>query len=52
MYGLEGLKNGIFDKNGNLKGGHKYGGNSYEIFEKFFGTTNPFAVIKDCNEYV
>lgn len=28
---------------GNIIGGYRYGGNSFEIFEKFFGTTNPFA---------
>jgi len=47
IYGVDGLKNGIVDKNKNLKGGHKYGGNSYEVFEKFFGTANPFSIIKD-----
>ena len=24
-------------------GGYRYGGNSFEIFERVFGTTNPFA---------
>jgi DnaJ family protein B protein 13 len=28
---------------GNIIGGYRYGGNSFEIFEKVFGTTNPFA---------
>jgi hypothetical protein len=40
------------DKQGNLKGGYKYGGNAYLIFEKFIGTSNPFALIKDCNRIV
>lgn len=26
-----------------IVGGYRFPGNSYEIFEKFFGTTNPFA---------
>jgi DnaJ family protein B protein 13 len=24
-------------------GGYRYAGNSYEIFDKFFGSTNPFV---------
>jgi DnaJ family protein B protein 13 len=44
IYGTEGLKNGIIDKHGNIKGGYKYMGNGHEIFEKFMGTTNPFAL--------
>lgn len=24
-------------------GGYRFAGNSYEIYDKFFGTTNPFA---------
>jgi DnaJ family protein B protein 13 len=47
IYGSDGLRSGILDKDKNLKGGYKYGGNAYVIFEKFFGTTNPFALIKD-----
>lgn len=47
IHGNETLRNGIVDKNGAIKGAYKYGGNAYEIFEKFFGTTNPFALIKD-----
>ena len=49
MHGETGLRNGVLDKQKNLKGGYKYGGNAYEIFEKFFGTWNPFTLIKDCN---
>ena len=26
-----------------IVGGYRFAGNSYEIYEKFFGTTNPFA---------
>ena len=44
IYGSEGLKNGIIDKHGNIKGGYKFMGNGHEIFEKFMGTANPFAL--------
>jgi len=45
------LKNGIPDgKSGSLKGGYRFSGNSYEIFEKFFGTNNPFTVSLDGKE--
>ena len=44
IYGFEGLKNGIIDKRGNIKGGYKYMGNGHEIFEKFMGTSNPYAI--------
>lgn len=47
VYGKEGLKSGVLDKNGNLKGGFKYSGNAFELFEKFFATINPFSLIKD-----
>jgi len=46
-HGFETLRSGIVDKSGAIKGAYKYGGNAYEIFEKFFGTTNPFSLIKD-----
>lgn len=26
-----------------LIGGYRYGGNSYEIFDKFFGSSNPYT---------
>lgn len=26
-----------------FKGGYKFGGNTFEIFEKFFGSANPFV---------
>ena len=44
IYGQEGLKNGIIDKKGNIKGGYIYSGNGHEIFEKFTGTANPFTL--------
>ena len=47
VYGKEGLKSGVLDKNGNLKDGFKYSGNAFELFEKFFATINPFSLIKD-----
>lgn len=42
-YGEYGLKEGVPGLEGNIIGGYRYGGNSFEIFEKVFGTTNPFA---------
>ena len=47
IYGHEGLKNGIIDKKGKVKGGYKYAGNGHEIFEKFMGTSNPFTLKKE-----
>ena len=47
IYGSHGLKNGIIDKKGNIKGGYRYMGNGHEIFEKFMGTANPFALKSD-----
>ena len=47
IYGSDGLKNGIIDKKGNIKGGYRYMGNGHEIFEKFMGTANPFALKSD-----
>ena len=44
IYGQEGLKNGIIDKKGNIKGGYIYSGNGHEIFGKFMGTANPFTL--------
>jgi hypothetical protein len=52
-YGEELLKNGVpEEKSGNgsssaFKGGYRYSGNSLEIFEKFFGTSNPETVALD-----
>lgn len=33
-----------------MKGGYKFGGNAYEIFEKFFGTINPHVLLKDSDK--
>lgn len=47
IHGFDGLRSGILDKEGNIKGAYKYGGNAEEIFLKYFGTSNPFSLIKD-----
>lgn len=47
IYDHDGLKNGVKDKEGNLFGGFKYSGNAFQIFEKFFGTVNPYGLIRD-----
>jgi DnaJ-class molecular chaperone len=46
-FGEEILKQGLPDKFGGKKGCYKFAGNSFEIFEAFFGTTNPFFEIID-----
>ena len=46
IYGKEGLKNGIM-KNGKQIEGYRYLGNGHERFEKFMGTSNPFALIRE-----
>ncbi len=51
IHGFDGLRNGIRDSDGNLKGGYKYGGDANEIFRKYFGTTNPYALIKDPDRF-
>lgn len=33
-----------------LKGGYSFAGNPEEIFEKFFGTSNPFAQLIGIND--
>jgi len=43
------LKNGVPDTKLGFKGGYKFSGNSLEIFEKFFGTSNPFTIALDGN---
>jgi DnaJ family protein B protein 13 len=52
QYGEEILKEGIPDGKGSkldfskcieLKGGYKFSGNTLEIFERFFGSGNPFT---------
>jgi DnaJ-class molecular chaperone len=50
IYGKDGLYNGIVDKNNNLKGAYKYAGNAHQIFEAFMGTSNPFALLRDCDK--
>ena len=47
IYGKDGLYNGILDKNNHKTEPYKFSGNAHKIFEKFFGTSNPFALIKD-----
>ena len=47
IYGSEGLRTGITDKNGNIKGAYKFLNNGHEIFEKYMGTSNPFKLIRD-----
>ena len=46
-YGEELMKIGVPDRKYVFKGGYKFQGNSHEIFEKFFGTLNPFTVALD-----
>lgn len=42
-YGEYGLKEGVPGPSGTIIGGYRYPGNSFEIFDRVFGTTNPFA---------
>lgn len=51
IYGKEGLKNGVTNNKGELIGGFLYSGNAFQVFEKFFGTTNPFLPIRDNSNY-
>ena len=46
-YGEELMKAGIPDRKLGFKAGYMFQGNSFEIFEKFFGTTNPFTASLD-----
>lgn len=46
-FGEELMKTGVPDRKYGFKAGYKFLGNSFEIFEKFFGTTNPYAVALD-----
>jgi DnaJ-class molecular chaperone len=50
-YGEELLKNAFPNSNGK-NGGYRFSGNTYEIFEKFFGTSNPFTIAIDGNLFV
>ena len=46
QYGERGLKEGVPDGKGNVKGGkYRYNNNAVEIFTAFFGTSSPFADI-------
>lgn len=46
QYGERGLKEGVPDGKGNLKGGkYRFNNNAMEIFASFFGTSSPFADI-------
>ena len=47
IYGSEGLRRGITDKKGNVKGAYKFLNNGHEIFERYMGTSNPFTLIRD-----
>ncbi|KAJ8602228.1 hypothetical protein CTAYLR_003667 [Chrysophaeum taylorii] len=42
QYGYEALRDGVPDDNGGSQGGWSYKQNAREIFENFFGTSNPF----------
>jgi DnaJ family protein B protein 13 len=42
-YGEFGLKEGVPSPTGSIIGGYRYGGNAFEIYERVFGTINPFA---------
>ncbi|CDW80823.1 dnaj homolog subfamily b member 13-like [Stylonychia lemnae] len=48
-YGEHLLKNGVPEAKLGFKGGYKFSGNTLEIFEKFFGTSNPFTIALDDN---
>lgn len=41
-FGEFGLKEGIATATGGFIGGYRYIGNAFEIFERFFGSSNPF----------
>lgn len=45
QYGEQVLKEGLPSMKGLLRGGYAYQGNCYEIFNKFFGTSNPYCDI-------
>lgn len=44
QHGEEPLKNGVPAKKIGFKGGYQFQGNSLDIFERFFGTTNPYTI--------
>eukprot|EP00742_Colponemidia_sp_Colp-10_P000895 GILJ01000973.1.p1 GENE.GILJ01000973.1~~GILJ01000973.1.p1 ORF type:complete len:318 (-),score=40.71 GILJ01000973.1:76-1029(-) len=43
QFGEDGLKEGVPDHHGELRGGYRFSGNPEQVFETFFGTNNPFA---------
>ena len=45
IYGSEGLRTGLTDKHGNIKGAYRFLNNGHEIFDKFMGYLNPYALI-------
>ena len=47
IYGSTGLRNGITDKKGNVKGAYRFLNNGHEIFERFMGDKNPFTLVND-----
>lgn len=46
QYGEHRLKEGIYHE-GNWKGGYRFSGNPEDIFEKFFGSRNPYDPLFD-----
>ena len=46
-FGEQLMKQGVPDAKMAFKGGYKFLGNSFEIFEKFFGTANPYTIALD-----
>ena len=47
IHGSEGLRTGLIDKKGNIKGAYRFLNNGHEIFDNFMGTLNPFLLIND-----
>ena len=47
IYGSQGLRTGLIDKSGNIKGAYRFLNNGHEIFDKFMGDLNPFTVRND-----
>ena len=43
LYGEYGLKNGVTNSKGQMVGGYMYMGESFEIFEQFFKSTDPLG---------
>ena len=47
IHGSEGLRTGLKDKKGNIKGAYRFLNNGHEIFDNFMGILNPFLLIND-----